>query len=91
MTLTTIIVIYVCGVFASLWFLKHHAEIFQLGDYDEPKTYVNQDDYDSNAEAYVSFSLAWPMFYLVGLLVLIGRWSVKTYKLYLNNEDETLK
>jgi hypothetical protein len=38
-------------------------------DYDKPKTYVNYDDWDSNADAYVAFSLGWFLFLPVMLLI----------------------
>jgi len=66
----TLLVIYIIGFILSLLFLSRYGEKIGIGGYDEPKTYVNYDDYSSNASAFTAFSLIWPIFY--GLLLIVG-------------------
>jgi len=58
-----LILIYVVGYFVSVLALKKFGKAMDFDHYDEPKTYVNYDDYSSNAQAYMSFSIFWPFFW----------------------------
>ena len=51
-----ILSIYVLGVFASLWVMHTFKNELDINHYDPPHDDY-YDDYDSNAEAYVAFSL----------------------------------
>jgi hypothetical protein len=72
-TLLIILAIYVVGFFLSLLFLIKYASKFELDGYDKEKTYATMDDYSSNASAYTAFSTVWPIFYLIGIFVLLSR------------------
>jgi hypothetical protein len=52
-----VILSYFVGFLVSLFLLHTFAD----SNYDEPKTYVNMDDWNSNAEAYLAWSFIWPM------------------------------
>lgn len=55
----TFLVIYAIGFIITLLVLiKWGKSKFGL-DFDEPKTYVNYDDYDSSAQAYIWYSIGW--------------------------------
>lgn len=69
-----LVIIYIGGFVFSLLFFKLFGK--KLGfDYSGEKTYANYDDYDSNAEAYASFSVGWfvilPIMMIFGLCKLI--------------------
>ena len=76
-----IIIVYVVGIFASLILLHITDGLWGLhNDYDPPHDDW-YDDYDSNAHAYLVFSLGWPFFYflhgLYGLYELLLKLSEK--------------
>jgi len=51
--------IYVVGFILTLLVLiKYGKSKFGI-DYDKPKTYVNMEDYDSNTQAFIWFSIMW--------------------------------
>ena len=62
-------IVYGVGFIISLLILSKYGERLGFGGYDEEKTYVTQDDYSSNASAYLSFSMIWPLFLLINSLV----------------------
>jgi hypothetical protein len=63
------IITYIIGFIITLFlFIKFGKKIGF--DYDVEKTYVNYDDWDSNAQAYTFFSLLWPI--VVPMLTIIG-------------------
>ena len=78
--------IYIIGYFFSLLFLKKYAKKMGFGDYDEPKTYTNCDDWNSNASAWTAFSIIWPIFYSIGFIVFACKSLVKLTKIITKNE-----
>ena len=63
------IITYIIGFIITLFlFIKFGKKIGF--DYDVEKTYVNYDDWSSNAQAYTFFSLFWPI--VVPMLTIIG-------------------
>jgi hypothetical protein len=68
-----IMIIYPIGFLATLTFFKHFGKRIGL-DYDEWSKTEWYDDYSSNAEAYLVFSIAWPI--SITLLTLIGIWAL---------------
>jgi hypothetical protein len=60
---------YLAGILLTLVSL-HKTNGFwgEWNNYDGPKDYSNYDDYISNAQAYLSFSIAWPIFIPVNIL-----------------------
>lgn len=64
-----IAVVYLIGYFTTLMALIKYAKSWGIGDYDEEKTYADYDDYNSNDEAWTSFSVIWPVFILMGLFI----------------------
>jgi hypothetical protein len=56
--------IYIVGYFSTFFFLVKFGKRIGI-DYDVEKTYVNHDDWNSNASAYTAFSLMWPIFMTV--------------------------
>lgn len=76
MTIIFYIIIYVLGYLASIVLLhKYHK---QLGmNYNIPKTYVNHDDWNSNAQAFACFSIVWFAFWGLTLFVYLMRKIIK--------------
>jgi hypothetical protein len=69
--------IYIIGFILTLTFLKLFGK--KMGfDYDSPHD-SNYDDYDDNAQAYLTFSLTWfvvmPMFIVIGTFKLLYKFS----------------
>ena len=48
---------------------KFHKELDL--DYNKPKTYVDCDDWDNNAQAFAGISVAWPLFWGLTLIIFI--------------------
>ena len=69
-----LMIIYPIGFLLTLTFFKHFGK--RIGfDYDRyEKGNEWYDDYGSNAEAYLVFSVAWPI--TMTLLTLIGIWAL---------------
>lgn len=65
--------IYLIGYFVTLILLFKFKKQLDIDSYDEPKTYVNYDDWSSNAQAYVSWSILWPLVWLVFFLIMIWK------------------
>ena len=67
------ILIYAIGYILSLFILIKWGK--KMGfDYSRPKTYVNYDDWDNNAQAYTAISLASWAFIIV--MSLVGLWKL---------------
>ena len=60
--------IYAAGFVVTFILLAIFGRKFGI-DYDGPKDYSNYDDYNSNAEAYVAWSVAWPMLAFFGTFI----------------------
>lgn len=67
-TLLTILAIYTVGFFTSLWVMHKYKKQLDIDHYDPPHGDY-YDDYKSNAEAYATFSLMWPIFLIISLFV----------------------
>jgi hypothetical protein len=65
------IIIYVIGYFVTLILLFKFKKQLGIDSYNEPKTYVNYDDWSSNAQAYVSWSIGWPLVWVVFTIAMI--------------------
>lgn len=76
MTILLYIIVYVVGYFASVVAMhKYHK---QLGmDYNVPKSYVNHDDWDNNAQAFAGISVAWFLFWGMTLFMYLAKKIVK--------------
>lgn len=63
LTLAIIIGIYILGYVLMLSFLITFGKKFGFDYYDSNRTrdYSDYDDYDSNAEAYLTWSFGWPI------------------------------
>ena len=77
--LITIFVVYIIGFILSLIFLGKYGKTIGWDGYDPPHDDY-YDDYSSNASAWFSFSLAWPLFYFIGILVFLYNEFIKFYK-----------
>lgn len=78
-----IMIIYPIGFLLTLTFFKFFG--VKIGfDYDNEKTYAEYDDWDSNAHAFTTFSLMWPV--IVPMLLIIGIFKIvfKFSKWYIN-------
>ena len=85
--IATYTTIYIIGYVVTLFlFSKYGKSKFGI-DYDGPKDYVNYDDWDSNAQAFASWSLGWPLVYLVLFLCLASKGVMKlsNYFISINN------
>lgn len=67
-----ILSIYVLGVFASLWVMHTFKNELDINHYDLPHDDY-YDDYDSNAEAYVAFSLMWPLYWFMQFFIYLWK------------------
>lgn len=63
-----ILLVYVLGFFTSLWVLHTFKNELDVNHYDKPHPEY-YDDYDSNAEAYVTFSLIWPLYWFMNMFM----------------------
>lgn len=70
-TAATIMLIYPIGFLLTLTFLKFFGERIGMGCYDPPHE-SDWDDYKSNAEAYLTFSIGW--FVIMPMLMIAGIW-----------------
>jgi hypothetical protein len=66
--------IYIIGYFASLWAMHTFKKQLDLDSYDNrnPED-LWPDDYDSNAEAYLTISFMWPLFWFAMSLKLVWK------------------
>ena len=83
--IANMVIVYVIGVVLTLLFLNKYGKQMELGDYDPPHDGW-YDDYESNAQAWLSFSIVWPMFWIIGILFgiysLLLQFSKYLYKIY---------
>lgn len=63
------LIIYVIGLFVSLYSIHRWKDELKVNNYDNEENEFG--DWDSNAEAFMAFSIAWPLFWGVNLLILI--------------------
>jgi hypothetical protein len=63
-TFIIIALIYVLGFFLSILALKKYGKQMGMADYDPPHGNW-YDDYESNASAFMFFSIAWPLFWVI--------------------------
>ena len=64
--------IYIIGYFASLWAMHTFKKELDIDSYDPPHHQWDS-DYDSNIEAYSTFSFMWPLFWFAIILKLIWK------------------
>lgn len=77
----TIITIYIIGFFLTLTFFKYFG--VKIGfDYDNRK--MQWDDWDTNEQAFTTFSIFWPV--IIPMLLVMGIWKIvfKFGKWFLN-------
>lgn len=79
--LTQIILIYVLGFFVSLFLLHRFKKELDLYNYDPPHP-AYYDDFNSNATAFVAYSIVWPIFLLVISIQLMWKILVNISKLF---------
>lgn len=78
------LIIYIIGYVLNLAILiKFGKSKFGI-DYDKPKDYANMEDWDSNAEAYVTWSFVWPMCWILIIFLLIFKTLVKITSYFIN-------
>jgi hypothetical protein len=70
------IILYFLVGFISLLLMHMYKNELGINMYDPPHP-AYYDDYDSNAQAYIFFSIFWPFFWLIKLVFFIGRSLVK--------------
>jgi len=68
--------IYFIGFLVSLWIIHRFKEQLGLDIYDPPHE-PYYDDWESNAQAYTTFSAMWPFFWIICLLFVFGKMLVK--------------
>ncbi len=75
---------YVLGFVVSLMLMHKYKKQLGIDNYDPPhESYY--DDYDSNAEAYIWFSLGWPLFWFIMLIVFLYKHLLRFSK-YIGND-----
>jgi hypothetical protein len=84
--LAIIVGIYILGYVSVLSFLITFGKKFGFDKYDSNRirSYSDYDDYDSNAEAYVSWSLGWPIFIPFHIIYFLYTGIVNKIKKYTN-------
>ena len=65
-----IIVIYILGYFFSLFILHRFKKELGVDWYDNDP--YDWDDYESNAEAYATWSLFWPLYWAIRIIVRVA-------------------
>lgn len=77
-------IVYLIGYILTLIFLSRYGKQL-IGDFDEPKTYADYDDYESNNQAWTIFSALWPVYWVIFsiscVVTLISKISKKIIKL----------
>jgi len=81
------LIAYIIGYVITLYLLSKYGKSKFKIDYDGPKNYSNQDDWDSNAEAFAAWSFCWPFVYLVLLMYLLYKGTMKLSN-YFNNRNK---
>jgi len=84
--LAIIVGIYILGYVSMLGFLITFGKKFGFDKYDSNRirSYSDYDDYDSNAEAYVFWSVGWPIFVLFHIIYFSYTGLVNKIKKYTN-------
>lgn len=67
-----LIILYIVGFICMVIFLVKYGKSIGL-DYSEPRTYVDQEDWDSNKSAYTFFGLCWPGITMLLVIRFLGR------------------
>jgi len=76
MCIAIFIILYLIVFCLSIYILKKFSKTFDM-NYDEEKTYANYDDWDSNSEAAVVFSMFWPLYWCITLVRKILGFTIK--------------
>ena len=63
------LIIYIVGLVVSLFAIHKWKDILEVGDYDSEENIYG--DWESNAEAFMVFSIAWPLFWGIQLLIYV--------------------
>jgi hypothetical protein len=75
---------YVFGFVVSLMLMHKYKKQLGIDNYDPPhESYY--DDWDSNAEAYIWFSLGWPLWWFIMLIVFLYKQLLRFSK-YIGND-----
>jgi hypothetical protein len=84
--LSIIVGIYILGYVSMLGFLITFGKKFGFDKYDSSRirSYSDYEDYDSNAEAYVSWSFAWPILVPFHIIYFLYTSLVNKIKKYTN-------
>jgi len=82
MTLTHLILIYVIGFSITLFILHKWKEELNIDNYDIPND--DYDNWNSNAEAYAVWSLAWPLIVILFSVIIIWKGILMFSKLMQN-------
>jgi hypothetical protein len=61
------LIIYVVGIVVSLYSIHKWKDSLKVNDYDSEENMYG--DWESNAEAFMAFSIAWPLFWGFQLLI----------------------
>lgn len=69
------LIIYVIGLFVSLYSIHRWKDELEVNNYDTDENKYG--DWESNAEAFMAFSIAWPLFWGMQLLIFIYRLLLK--------------
>ena len=78
------LLIYVIGYFVSILALKKYGSVLEMDHYDPPHDGWD-DDYVSNAQAYMSFSIMWPFFWLATSIFGFFKWLQRLTKKILDS------
>ena len=78
------VIIYIVGYLLSVTLMHKFHKALDM-DYNEPKTYVNHDDWDNNAQAFAGISVAWPLFWAAKIIEYIIKKVVK-FSAWIENE-----
>ncbi len=75
---------YVLGFVVSLTLMHKYKKQLGIDNYDPPHE-NDYDDYDSNAQAYLWFSLGWPLWWFIMLIVFLYKHLLRFSK-YIGND-----
>jgi len=79
---------YVIGYFLSIIILKRFRHILDIPDYN---SYPKYDEYSSNAQAYTMWSIVWPLFWVLKIIVLLFEKLINLTKYILNGNSSSRK
>lgn len=77
-----IILLYILGFLVTLFVLSRYGKTHFGFDYDKPRTYANYDDWSSNAQAFTAWSLGWPVFVSVHLILFLFKKLTLLYNIF---------